>query len=203
MPNVEHPYKPRERRAILKAIRLEEGPDAEELIAQLADFAMDARAQSEREPRLPYRAEAEKQLDDLDSTLAALHPRIRAALQDVLNDLDTSIEYVTGAVGAAREQLAAELPRRARPTHPAAELFVTRCFFLWLARTGEMPPRTLKPQSPFHRFVRAAMPSDVYVTSGRVMAGGNIHRFVERVCRHARKRVEDYKKLGKISFFFP
>ena len=79
--------------------------------------------------------------------------------------------------------------------HPAAELFISRCFYLWLSYKREVPPKSPSSRSPFYRFVSAALPMEVYDRSGRTHVGEEITGLLRRVLADTHDRFQHRVRL--------
>ena len=177
--------------------KLPDEASREMLMSRLTEFARAAIGDYERESHPPYQGEARRELERLRSLISELRPGTRNILRTVLiEDIGIDVEHLVFAIETAVARTSQELPSGGRPRTPAAELFITRCFYLWLHHAGQVPPRNPSSHSPFYLFVSAALPEEVYRRSDRPHVSDEITGLVCSVLKRAHKRFDRYVSMG-------
>ena len=166
---IEFEYTPDRRDAILAAIPCAGREDKDKLIAELEKSARFA-IMLARKPRNPYRKTTLKKLQKLKDDYESLHSVVKAELDHQIG------RPLPAAIGDAITELfeATGLPTTGRQQNDAAITFVGHCRRIWLEHTGKEPSGrySAEKDSPFYRFVDAAMPLEVHPPTSK---GANAH----------------------------
>ena len=133
-----------------------------------------------RDQRRPSHLQAQKGLQKFQRALQQLrqaHDELgmeaREALRMALDryraeiiDVEEVIQLAEAAKQAQWSGYFHELmrPKGGRRHNHAAFIFVSRCAHIWREYTGRLPPKKCDTNSPFYKFVVAAMPRNVVPT---------------------------------------
>lgn len=153
-----YPADEEQRQAILESIPLRDGVDPHHLMTKLTESAGFASRCHEKQQAMPSAKQLAKAFDPLKKDYEALPIYQKHALDAILGiKLDQAIDeilHIDNRPDQMRE-------RGGRKSNEAAHIFILHSAGIWGRYSTSRPPKSVNVNSPFYKFICAALPRDV------------------------------------------